>query len=676
MYKQIPGGTVIDVQGLKCCTPPVGSVFNVLTGKVEKRGIISRSKKPEKQYWERAEMPDWYMKKVKLVEQMREKDPEYSDPKCDEYEATEWDRRLNGCWVMMNGEPVYLTGLHYMYLQWWKIDIGYPKFRTPDLEYFYFLQYCIEDPLCLGMIEITKRRFGKSFRAGLFAYEYTSRTEEAQSGIQSKTGADAKKFFSKTIIRPFKRLPKFFRPTYDTSSGITPKSELRFQQDNIRGRRSEEILEKDELESLIDFGSAETVAYDGQKLHRAVNDEFAKTTECNIYDRHDVIRYCLLDDEGKVIGKALYTSTVEKLKTEKDSISESAKLLWEESDQNNRINGVTPSGLYRFFMSAKKTRNFNLYGVPDEAKTEEQILRERSTIRNSRSLSNRIRKEPLTIEEAFRADGDKCLFNDQKLNDQRDYLMWNKDITVRGNLIWENGVRDSRVIWVNDKKGRWEIPIGFVFKPEEQNNIENVGGLFYPKNNYRFGSGLDPYDHDKTEYDNKRSKAASFVKQKNNINNFSDPFIKARVCKYLARPATAPLMYEDMIKQCVFFGCSILYESNKPGIKRYFQDRGYGAFLLHMPGYKDPGIPATPENKETGVELLEADIEENSEKNVFIDLIDDFLVFDLNKSQKHDLSMAAIWTEVACSHRKFQKIKDEAPMEVEELFTTYEINYN
>ena len=107
----------------------------------------------------------------------KEDDPEFYNENLEELKRIEWDRRLNGFWYMNNGKPIYITGMHYMYLRWWHIDTGLPKFRIPDLEYFYFLQYCLEDPICMGMVEVTKRRFGKSFRAGLFVTEYITRTK-------------------------------------------------------------------------------------------------------------------------------------------------------------------------------------------------------------------------------------------------------------------------------------------------------------------------------------------------------------------------------------------------------------------------------------------------------------------------------------------------------------------
>lgn len=242
MYEPIENSTVVHIQGLDCHVPPDGYVYNVLTKSLEKREIYQRSPLQEEQFWEVPPLPSWYKDVMKQWDdydkKKKEDDEDFYDERLEKLKAQEWDRRLNGFWFMNNGVATYITGTHYLYLVWWKIDIGVPKFRIPDLEYFYFIQYCIEDPLCMGMVEVTKRRFGKSFRAGLFATEYTSRTKMAFAGIQSKTGKDASKFFSKTVVNPFRRLPKFFRPEYDMSLGVNPKSEMRFQKTNVRGKKA------------------------------------------------------------------------------------------------------------------------------------------------------------------------------------------------------------------------------------------------------------------------------------------------------------------------------------------------------------------------------------------------------------------------------------------------------
>ncbi len=378
MYWEIKQGSQIDVQGLVCHIPQEGYVLNVLTNQLEFRGVYKRSNIESEQYWERFALPKWYKDVAKRWDDYdankKEDSPPFYDEQLEAYKKQEWDRRLNGFWFYNNGKAIYITGRHYMFMQWWLIDIGYPRFRVPDLEYFYFLQYCIEDNNCMGMLEITKRRFGKTFRGGLFLYEYVSRTKMTNAGIQSKSGQDAKKVFAKAVINPFIKLPKFFRPEYDMGGGLRPKSALVFQQTNIRGKKAELNLVKDELGSMIDHEDASTIAYDGQKLHAYFADEWCKTVEVNVYDRHEVIRYCLMDDEGNIIGKALYSSTVEKMDTDKEGVQEAAKLLWDESDQNNRSeNGKTPSGLYRFFMSADRAKNFDIYGYPDIEKTIQQI---------------------------------------------------------------------------------------------------------------------------------------------------------------------------------------------------------------------------------------------------------------------------------------------------------------
>ena len=431
MYLEIPQGKKIDIQGLICNIPPEGYVHDLQTKQIKYVGVYSRSEDPKEQYWERFPLPTWYKEVIKQEDYYNKKkgddDEDFYDERYEAYKKQEWDRRLNGFWWMNNGEAVYLTGSHYVFLQWWFIDIGYVKFRMPDMEYFYFLQYCIEDPECMGMLEITKRRFGKTYRGGLFLYEYPTRTKMTNAGIQSKTGMDSKKLFAKAVVNPFKRLPKFFRPEYDMSLGITPKTEIRFQQTNIRGKKAEGGLDKEELGSMIDHQSADIVAYDGQKLHRYFADEWAKTVEVNVYDRHEVIRYCLLDDEGRIIGKALYSSTVEKVETDRDGVQDAAKLLWDESDQLNRMeNGRTPSGLYRFFMTADRARNFDIYGIPNVEKTVQDILADRASVEhNPRALAARMRKEARTIKEAFLTDSDKCLFDVLALNDQYEWLGFN-----------------------------------------------------------------------------------------------------------------------------------------------------------------------------------------------------------------------------------------------------------
>ena len=672
MYEKIEGGTIIDIQGLKCNLPPDGYVYNIITKQLEFRGVYERDKNIGEQYWKRIPMPSWYadtMKKWDEFDKKKKDDElEFYDEKLEEFKRQEWDRRLNGFWYMNNGVPTYLTGLHYLYLQWWSIDIGYPKFRMPDLEKFYFMEYCIQDPLCMGMLEVTKRRFGKSFVAGLFVTEYTTRTKMTNGGIQSKTGSDAKKFFAKTVVNPFRRLPKFFRPEYDMSLGVNPKSEMRFQKTNVRGKKAEENVDKDELGSVIDHQSADTVAYDGQKLHRYVADECGKTTEVNVYDRHEVVRYCLLDDEGQIIGKALYTTTVEKLTTEKDGVQDAFKLLWEESNQEKRQdNGTTSSGLYRFFMSAKRTRNFDDFGHPDEEKTLAQILADRDTVKNNqRALSARIRKEPLTIDEAFSTDSDKCIFNVMNIGAREAYLKENPKL--KRHVIFYRDI-DQIVRWreINDKEEDFHWVITQFPQAGEENKHTYDVKTRKPARVSDGAIAIDGYSN--SQGGKYGSKASAWIGRRYDLLN---PEHTGKAIGHLyGRPQIKETLHEQVLLAAEFYGYQAWYEHNSDDYLSYFRDRGRVGYLGSYPiSTIDPskretadrhkGFPTTPFSltKQTDVGIMY--FESHIDSIDFENLLEDAKKFDPNNRTDYDITVSFLMLIVCLMEPVQKQIKREA----------------
>jgi hypothetical protein len=673
MYEKIEGGSVVDIQGLKCNLPPEGYVFNIITKQVEFRGVYKRSEIQSEQYWKRMPMPDWYLDTMKRWDEFDKKkkddDVEFYDERLEEFKKQEWDRRLNGFWYMNNGVPTFLTGLHYLYLQWWPIDIGYPKFRIPDLEKFYFMDYCIQDPFCMGMLEVTKRRFGKSFVAGLFVTEYITRTKMTNGGIQSKTGSDAKKFFAKTVVNPFRRLPKFFRPEYDMSLGVNPKTEMRFQKTNVRGKKAEESVDKDELGSIIDHQSADTVAYDGQKLHRYVADECGKTTEVNVYDRHEVVRYCLLDDEGKIIGKALYTTTVEKLTTEKDGVQDAFKLLWEESNQDKRQdNGTTSSGLYRFFMSAKRTRNFDDFGFPDENKTLDQILADRETVKNNpRALSARVRKEPLTIDEAFSTDSDKCIFNVMNIGAREQYLK--EHPVIKRHVMFYRDI-DQTVRWRNitDKEEDFHWVITQFPKPGEENKHTFDVKTRKPGRVHDGAIAIDGYSN--SQGGKYGSKASAWIGRRYDLLN---PEQTGKAIGHLyGRPQIKETLHEQVLLAAEFYGYQAWYEHNSDDYLSYFRDRGRVGYLGSYPmSTIDPskretadrhkGFPTTPFSltKQTDVGIMY--FESHIDSIDFENLLEDAKKFDPNNRTDYDITVSFLML-IVCLMEPIQKQIKREPL--------------
>ena len=654
MFNKIEGGNVVNIQGIECNLPPAGCVYNIVTKKLDYVGVYRREKEDEDCYWEKIPFPSWYkdvMKKWDNYDKIKnDDDEEFYDESLEKFKNQEWHRRLNGFWFRNNDKDCYITGLHYYYLQYWQIDIGSPKFRMPDLEKAYFLEYCVKDPLCMGLVEVTKRRFGKSFWAGAFLTEYITRTKMTNGGIQSKTGADAKKFFGKTVVNPFRRLPKIFKPIYDNSLGNSPKSELRFQKPNIRGKKSDENISEDELGSVIDWASADGVAYDGQKLQIYICDETGKTTEVNVYERHEIVRYCLLDDESQIIGKALYTTTVEKLDSDKDGVQEAFKLLWDESNHLKKgENGRTVSGLYRFFMSAKKTRNFDLYGYSDEEKTLKAILADRETVKNNpRSLSARIRKEPLTIEEAFMSDSDKCVFNTMNISKRKQELT-EKPRYIRNIIFYRN--LDGVVGWnevkdANKDSFYWKIT-QFPNKGEE-NKIKRVQGLKSPFRTSDGAIAVDGYSNSQggQKYG---SRASAFIGRRYDI---LDPFNTGKAIGWLyGRPSIKEILHEQILLASEFFGYEVAYEHNSDDYLSYFRERGMINYLSKYPlSVIDPnkrqeavryrGFPTTPFSLTKQVDVGVSYFEHYCNLIDFIEILEDAEKFNPDERTEFDITVS------------------------------------
>ena len=111
-------GDILEIQGFQIAIPK------------QPKDIYSYSKIKEEQKWKRFE-PNPDFKNIKTVFDW-ETYPEEFKEKHYEYINEEFRRREEGFWFMNNGEPTYITGTHYMYLQWSKIDVGAPDFRDAN----------------------------------------------------------------------------------------------------------------------------------------------------------------------------------------------------------------------------------------------------------------------------------------------------------------------------------------------------------------------------------------------------------------------------------------------------------------------------------------------------------------------------------------------------------------
>lgn len=643
-----------------------------------KAKILFSNKVKKNQMWERLQFPDGFS--------WDKPQDDYTDEEVDWINA-DADRRLNGVWFMNNGVPTYITGVHYFYIQWCKIDIGYPEYRDRDRRFFMYWQACVTDPKCYGMIMVKHRREGATFKGAAIVLEYVTRTRNANGGLLSKTGRDAKEFFYK-LVKMFRSLPPFYQPMIAGTDN--PKTVLEFDKPGERiTKQNRTVQMSDALESKIEWGNTAENSFDSYKLARFVCDEGGKWEEANVIKNWQVVKPTL---SNRVLGKAFFPSTVNEM-TRKGGAN--FKELWDGSDPNSRpANDRTIEGLYRYFTPAydglemanevfideygnsvietpkKPVMGINGQWITIGAKEFLQNIRD-SLKHDSNKLAEHKRQFPWTAEEAFRVETNNCSFDAERLYQQREWNdLYASRLVTSGNFVWKNGF-GSEVNWIPSRLGRWQA----TWWPDlqHQNLIESGSmGKLLPGNITTIVSGADPYDHSKTT-DSRGSKGASYVFRTYN------PAVEGTyqfVCQYIHRPSTVFEFYEDILRQCIFYGCQILVENNKIGMINWFEEKGYKHYLMKRPESTHTqsskrqtslGIPTSGDVVRDGlisnlekyvVDCCGYDQESGEGGTLFFnELVDDLLIFEAWDWQKYDATVAAGLTLLATQKAVRKKVE-------------------
>ena len=586
-------GEVLELHGL-----PV-----VLPVKPKKKDILFHNKPKAQQRWERIEAPE-ELQRIRSMDEWYERPSEFRK-KFSPYIEKEFERRRNGVWFYNNGVPTYIPGKHYMFLQWSKIDIGYPSYLAYQRDIFLHMTACEADPRCLGQIYTKCRRSGYTNMCASALTDEGSQVKDKLLGVQSKTGKDAQEnVFMKKAVPIFKSYPFFFKPIQDGTTN--PRMELAFREPSKRiTKNNKTSMRGDALNTIINWKNTTNNAYDGEKLHRLFLDEAGKWEKpVDIREAWRIERTCLIVGR-RVVGKALVGSTVNPM----SKGGEEYKVLWEDSDPNERnANGRTKTGLYRIFIPAFDALEgfFDIYGnsiaddpevpvlgldgVMIETGSKTFLKNERESLKSDASeLNEVVRQFPFTEEEAFRDSIEGSLFNIGKIYQQVDY---NNNLypnpVICGNFIWAE--KDKEVVFSPDPNGRFRV----VWHPDptERNKCIIQRGKKTPGNPHVGVGGVDSYDLDAT-VDGRGSKGALHLYNKFNMNGVSNTF----VLEYASRPSLASIFYEDVLMAAFYYGYPLLVENNKYGIVRYFEQRGYDGYLMDRP--KHLSVPGSKANVRT-----------------------------------------------------------------------------
>ena len=694
---QIPSNVISNKNKVRSWTYGYNEKYNVIviskTGQIGEvvsiQGLIialplapikcpQRHLNKKEQYWERKEIPR-ELSKIPSIFQWNEMPKEFKDRWVD-YVEQEFDYREQGYWFANKGVPTYITGSHYMYLQWSTIDVGYPDFREANRIFWIFWEACRADSRSFGLDYLKIRRSGFSFMASSECINVGTLARDSRIGILSKTGPDAKKMFTDKVVPINTRLPFFFKPVMDGMD--KPKTELAFRipASKITKKNMYEVDQNlmEGLDTTIDWKNTDDNSYDGEKLLFLAHDESGKWTKpVNIKENWRVTKTCLRLG-SKIIGKCMMGSTSNAL----SKGGQNFKDIYEDSNIKKRnANGQTKSGLYSLFIPMEWNMEgfIDIYGYPVLRKPTEPVMgvdgnlikngaidyweAEVDSLKNDADALNEFyRQFPRTISHAFRDESKQSIFNLTKIYQQIDYndSMIKDHYLTRGSFYWKDGIKDTKVIWSPDQRGRFNI--SWAPPPHMQNNVHVRNGTKYPGNEHLGCFGCDSYDISAV-VGGRGSNGALHGMTKFHMD---DAPTNQFFLEYVARPQTAEIFFEEVLMACIFYGMPILVENNKPRLLYHIKNRGYRGFSINRPDKQMIKLTRTerelggiPNSSEDVKQSHASAIESYIEKHIGFDLegkyrdpeemgtmpftrtLEDWAKFDINNRTNFDASISS-----------------------------------
>ncbi len=657
----------------------------------------------EQQIWQRKELPSFF-DKVEI-----DKDGNvFLTPQQEAYARREVDRCKHGFWFFNNGVLTYITGKHYFYLQWWKLeDDIYGDYRDTDRRYFLFLNHWEHVMWCLGVIRGKKRREGASSQAcSNLVYEAIF-FKNSNCGLISKTRDDSRDTFTDMVTFGYRQLPVFMKPKQmNKEDSVT---ELVFAHKSMSSKEGKisTISEDRGHRSKINFRAPVLNAYDRGRMSRVLCDEFGKLDETPASQLFAILRKTLVKGVKRV-GFIEMPSTVNKL----TKGGAEFRILWDNSELGVDKYKPTLNRLVRYFTPAydglegfidrhgmsvisepsleqyayllekwvKKDEHGNTVSEISEEDVKMGAYKYLLSLREGltgESLEEEIRQNPFDEIEMFMASNTDCIFNKFNIERQKKYLK--EHPLLKRKVVYYRGM-DQIVHWRDANKSEenfcWEI---LHFPPEGEDNkmVKSDDGARRPG---RTDDGVIGVDGISNSQGGKKygSKASAWMYRKYDLR---DPENTGLFIGHLyGRPAEKDDLHAQILLAAEFHGYTAWYEFTADDYYTYFKKRGRLGYLGKFPTNSiDPekrkkdkaerlyGFPTTEFALIKQNDTMVSFVEHYCDKIYWMELLDDLLLYTPLKRTPFDRTVSAMITLVSSTEISYKPAKPKTP-----LVTQYE----
>lgn len=604
-----------------------------------KKDILFWSKKPEDQFWDRASLlveyrQVWYDFIPKSVKSdvytkmfqpatlynedghlisLNEEDSLYID----KIYLQERDRRVNGVWFFNEGHPTYLTGDHYFFLMYARMQRHdgeglYADFREFQADFFYLLQHAKSSKNILGCFWSKPKKTG--ITNALWSGYYLNKStlyKNRNIGYMNINLQQAVKTFNDYYMYSYNGLISPIKPEHRSLSLDKGKIVLGKSYTGSKKKPKPNGEDEDDINSSVMCVATKNKAFDVAVMSDIAFDEPTKYEEsfAEIWRTNkEAVKI-----QSKINGKAWLFNYTEGSDTQ--SFRECREIFLQSKLKtiSKDSKGQTNTGLICAHIPAYSAWEgaFDKHGRCNEKRAYAENNIERAKVAtNKRALQSVIRQYANDEREAWGSAGAGSVFDNIRLGDlltdvEKEQVENPENEYVTGHFEWNNvrmNLRGKR------RKGEF-APVRFVpiserdlsegkqgkvriFKPLAA-HMENLclrSGFTKDEDNcliaprrFNFVFGFDPTNYAANSEVIEGSKNAGYIIS---MPDELQPTVNGEVqtgivyCEYFHRAELPEESFDDFLKMIVYYSAAGVIEGNASYVATRMLEEGMGNYMF------------------------------------------------------------------------------------------------